>query len=67
MAPARTGSDNSNSVVVIRIDQIKRGIRSGIIEFGRILKIVAIKLMDPMIDEIPAMCREKIDKSMDRG
>lgn len=55
IAPASTGRDRRSRVVVIRIDQIKRGIRSGIMEEGRILKIVAIKLMDPTIEEIPAM------------
>lgn len=55
MAPANTGNDKSKRVVVIKIDQIRRGIRSGIIILGRILKIVAIKLMDPTIDDTPAM------------
>lgn len=67
IAPANTGRERRSNVVVIRIDQIIRGMRSGIIDFGRMLKIVAIKLIDPTIDEIPAMCRERIVKSTDEG
>lgn len=45
------------------IDQIKRGIRSEFISFGRILMIVEIKLIEAKIDETPAKCNEKIAKS----
>jgi len=63
IAPANTGRDKSNKIVVINTDQTNRGICSNVISFGRIFIIVVIKLIDPRIEEIPAKCREKIAKS----
>lgn len=63
MAPARTGRDRSNRIVVINTDHTKRGMRSIVISLGRIFIIVVIKLIDPKIDDTPARCREKIAKS----
>jgi hypothetical protein len=50
---------------VINTDHAKRGILSKDIPGARILIIVEIKFTAPRIDEIPAKCREKIDKSTD--
>jgi len=61
MAPARTGRDRRRRIVVIKIDQTKRGICSIFIVF--IFKIVQIKLMEPKIDEIPARWSLKIPQS----
>jgi len=54
MAPAKTGSDNSNKIVVIMIDHRNKGIRSKYISFGRTLRIVVIKLIAPRIEDTPA-------------
>jgi hypothetical protein len=54
IAPASTGKDKRSRIVVIKIDQTNRGICSIFIVFGFMLIIVAIKLMAPRIDEIPA-------------
>jgi hypothetical protein len=54
IAPARTGNDRRSKIVVIKIDQMNKGIRSNFINFGRILIIVVMKLIAPKIDEIPA-------------
>lgn len=54
IAPARTGRDRSNNKAVMKTDQTNKGIRSNVIEVGRILMIVVMKLIAPKIDEIPA-------------
>jgi len=66
MAPARTGNERSSKKAVRRTDQQKRGISSRLRPMERMLTIVVIKLIEPKIDEIPAICREKIPKSTDR-
>jgi len=63
IAPAKTGKESNNKIVVNRTDQTNKGIRSVVIEVGRILIIVVIKLILPKIDEIPARWREKIARS----
>jgi len=63
MAPARTGRDNNKRIAVIKTDQTKRGIISKVIEGVRIFIIVEIKFTAPKIEEIPAICKEKIVKS----
>jgi hypothetical protein len=65
IAPAKTGNDKSNKIAVIITDQTNSGIRSNFIIKGRIFKIVVIKLIAPKIEEIPAICNEKIVKSTD--
>lgn len=50
-------------MVVIRTDQMNKGICSKDMLEGFILKIVEIKLIAPKIDEIPAKWREKIVRS----
>jgi hypothetical protein len=63
IAPARTGKESRSNTAVIATDQTKRGIRSNEIKLDRILIVVEIKLMAPKIEEIPAKCSEKIEKS----
>jgi len=65
IAPARTGSERSNRIIVNRIDQINNGIRSNSMPLDRIFIIVEIKLIALKIDDISARCREKIAKSTD--
>jgi hypothetical protein len=65
IAPANTGKDNSNKTVVIKIDQTKRGNCSKLKILNREFKIVAIKLIDLIIEETPAKCKEKIIKSIE--
>lgn len=54
IAPAKTGSDRRSRIAVIKTDQIKSGICSQAYGLFGIFTIVAIKLIDPRIDEIPA-------------
>ena len=54
IAPARTGRDNKRRIVVIIMDHTNSGIRSNDIIFGRIFRIVVMKLIAPKIDLIPA-------------
>jgi hypothetical protein len=54
IAPARTGRDKSNKIVVMTTDQTNKGIRSRVIPLVRILIAVVIKFTDPRIEEIPA-------------
>lgn len=65
MAPARTGKESSRRIVVTIRDQTKRGIRSAEQPFGRILRDVVMKLIDPRIEETPAKWREKMARSTD--
>jgi len=63
MAPAKTGRERRSKIVVILIDQTKRGIRSNSIARQRILTAVVMKLMDARIEDTPAKWREKIARS----
>lgn len=65
IAPARTGSDSNNRIIVNIIAQINSGIRSNSIPLDRILMMVEIKLIALIIDEIPARCKEKMARSVD--
>lgn len=60
IAPANTGRDSRRRMAVNNIDQANRGIHVIGIFFGRILITVHIKLMAPIIEDAPAMCRAKI-------
>ena len=64
IAPARTGSDRSSRNTVTRIDQTNSGILCSVMPGARMLKIVVMKLIAPRIDEAPAMCSEKIARSI---
>jgi hypothetical protein len=63
IAPANTGKDRSNRIAVKKTDHTKSGVRSHVIPADRILIIVVIKFTAPKIDEAPAKCKLKIDKS----
>lgn len=63
IAPANTGRDSNNKIVVIRIDHKNKGICSIFIVFARKFIMVTIKLMAPKIEDTPAMWREKIARS----
>jgi len=65
IAPARTGRDSKRRIAVKKTDQTKRGVRSQVIPAARMLIIVVIKLTAPKIDEAPAKCKLKIDRSTD--
>lgn len=54
MAPASTGKERRRSKVVITTAQTKRGTFSGFILLGRIFLTVAMKLIDPRIEDAPA-------------
>jgi len=61
IAPASTGNDKTNKNTVIKILQMYKYTFSKFII--RIFNMVTIKLIDPKIEEIPAICKEKIPKS----
>jgi len=63
MAPARTGKERRSSIVVIKIDQTNRGIRSMVIPGERILIMVVINFTDAIIEEAPARWSEKMARS----
>jgi len=65
IAPAKTGKEINNKIAVIFTAHVKRGVRSRDIPLGRILAMVEIKFIAPRIDEIPAICRLKIAKSIE--
>ena len=64
MAPASTGSDSSSRNTVTRIDHTNSGILCSVMPGARMLKMVVMKLMAPRIEEAPAMCSEKIARSI---
>ena len=65
IAPARTGSDNSNSRAVIAIDHTNSRIHSGFMLFAIMLIDVVIKFTAPKIEDTPARCREKMARFTD--
>ena len=64
MAPARTGSDSSSRNTVTRIDHTNSGILCRVMPGARMLKMVVMKLIAPRIEDAPAICSEKIAKSI---
>jgi hypothetical protein len=64
MAPARTGSASSSRNAVTRIDQANSGMRCSVMPGARMFRMVVMKLIAPRIDDAPAMCSEKIARSM---
>lgn len=60
IAPANTGKDSRRRMAVRITDHGKRVILSDSCFLGRILIKVAMKLVAPKMDLIPAACREKI-------
>lgn len=65
IAPASTGRESKSKIAVIIIDQTKRGIFSIVKFLWCMFKIVEIKLIAPRIDDIPAIWREKIERSIE--
>jgi len=63
IAPASTGSDNNKRIAVKNTDQTNNGVRSQDIPTVRILIIVVIKLIAPKIEETPAKCNLKMERS----
>ena len=64
MAPARTGSDRSSRNTVTRMDHTNSGILCRVMPGARMLKMVVMKLIAPRIEEAPAMCIEKMARSI---
>ena len=64
MPPARTGSDSSSRKAVIRTDHANSGILWSVMPGARMLKMVVMKLIAPRIEDAPAMCSDRIAKSM---
>lgn len=54
MAAARTGRDSSRSTTVTKVAHTNKGIRAVCSPSTRIFRMVAIKLMAPKMEEIPA-------------
>jgi len=65
IAPAKTGRERRRRNAVIRTAHTNRGSLCLNIPGARLLKIVAIKLIAPIIDEAPERCRLKIARSTD--
>lgn len=63
IAPAKTGSDKSKRIAVRNTDQTNNGVRSHVIPIDRILIIVVMKFTAPKIEEAPARCRLKMERS----
>ena len=65
IAPAKTGKDNNNNIVVIKIDHTNNGSRSIVIPGALIFIIVVMKFIELKIEEIPAKCKLNIAISTD--
>lgn len=63
IAPAKTGTANSNKNAVTKIDHTNKGILYMLCPGLRIFKIVEIKFTAPKIEAAPDKCRLKIAKS----
>jgi len=65
IAPANTGNERRRRIAVKKTLQTNKGIWSQDIPEDRILIIVVIKFTAPRIEEAPARCKLKIDRSTD--
>jgi hypothetical protein len=65
IAPANTGNDKSNKKAVINTAHTNKGNLCIKSPGALILKIVTIKLIAPIIEAAPAICKLKIAKSTD--
>jgi hypothetical protein len=65
IADAKTGKDKINKNTVINTLHTNNAIFSNLIPKVRIFKIVTKKFIELKIEEIPAICKEKIAKSTD--
>ena len=63
-APAKTGMMAINKKAVISHVQTNMGIFMSVMPGARMFRIVAMMLIEPMMDESPIMCIEKIMKSV---
>ena len=63
-APAKTGIIAISKKAVTNQVQQNMGKRIIVIPGARIFKMVAIILMEPIIDDMPIICTEKIMKSV---
>ena len=67
MPAARTGSESSSRMAVIRMDHTNRGVwycdRAG----GFMLMAVVMKLIAPRMDDTPARCKEKMARRLQHG
>jgi len=61
--PASTGNDKTSKKTVIKTLQMNSGIFSSLSKLFLTKKIVTKKLIEPTIEDIPAICKEKIKKS----
>jgi len=57
---ANTGKDNNNNIAVIKTDHTNKGTKFHLKPGDLIFIIVAIKLITPKIEDIPAKCKLKI-------
>lgn len=64
IAAAKTGKDSKRRTAVIKTAHTNKGALITSIYLGFIFKAVVIKLIAPMIEEIPAKCKEKITSSI---
>jgi hypothetical protein len=65
IAPASTGNERRRRMAVKNTDHTKRGVWSQERPGERMLIIVVMKLTAPRMEEAPAKCRLKIDRSTD--
>jgi hypothetical protein len=65
IAPANTGRDRRSRKAVIRTAHTNSGILCLNRPGARLFRIVTIKLIAPLIDDAPEMCRLKIARSTD--
>lgn len=63
MPAARTGSDRSRRMAVIRTDHTNRGVWYCDREGGFMLMAVVMKLIAPRMEDTPARWREKMARS----
>jgi hypothetical protein len=65
IAPAKTGRDSRRRIAVRKTDHTNKGVWSQDSPVVRILIIVVMKFTAPKIEEAPARCRLKIERSTD--
>jgi len=66
IAPAKTGNDVNMRITVTKMAQTNNAILSNETFLWCILRIVEIKLIAPKIEDIPAICKEIIVKSIEK-
>ncbi len=59
-APASTGIASSSRIAVMNSPHTNSGMRCMVMPGARILMMVVMKLIAPRIDEMPAMCSDRI-------